>query len=231
MNYNINITDGYPALLNLDNTSGLYSYFAIDPCGETNKIVVSVENLEINADKDLWCSHAIAENPKGVIAKFADRYDGEDSVASFLLRRAKIVAEGDVTYCVCLDNGIEKIYHTLPVSFSTGSKYVWLSGKSLDYTDSNIGLYIFFSGRLSLQFDDRDVLLQMQDFKSTFNMDEVKIINKSQEIFNKQRDTSIKHDVFNNTKSPFFNFDFLMRYFEHTEYVNIALRDFHGDLN
>ncbi len=31
MNYNINITKGYPALLNMDNTSGLYSYFAIDP--------------------------------------------------------------------------------------------------------------------------------------------------------------------------------------------------------
>lgn len=57
-------------------------------------------------------------------------------------------------------------------------------------------------------------------------MEEVKAINKSQEIFNKQRDTFIEHDVFNNIKSPFFDFDFLMRYFEHTEYVNIALRDF-----
>lgn len=112
--------------------------------------------------------------------------------------------------------------------FSTGSKYVWLSGKRLDYTDSNIGLYIFFSGSLSLQFEDRDVILQMQGFKSTFNMEEVKVINKSQEIFNKQRDTFIEHDVFNNIKSPFFDFDFLMRYFEHTEYVNIALRDFLG---
>lgn len=226
MNYNINITEGYPALLNLDNTSGLYSYFAIESCDENDKIVVSVEHLEINADKDLWCCHTIAENPEGVIAKFADRYDGEDSVASFLLRRAKIVSEGDVTYCMCLDNGSEKIYHTLPVSFSTGSKYVWLSGKRLDYTDSNIGLYIFFSGSLSIQFEDRDVLLQMQDFKSTFNMEEVKIINKSQEIFNKQRDTFIEHDVFNNIKSPFFDFDFLMRYFEYTEYVNISLRNF-----
>lgn len=228
MNHNINITKGYPALLNMDNTSGLYSYFAIDPCNGNDKIVVSVENLEINADKDLWGYQAIAQNPEGIIAEYVDSYDSDDSVASFLLRKAKIVAEGDVTYCMCLDGGKGNIYHSLPVSFFIGSKYIWLSGKSLDFTDSNIGIYIFFSGGLSLQFEERDVLLQMLNFESSLNIEDVKIINKSQEIFNRQRGRDINHEVFNNIKSPFFDFDFLISYFEHTKHVHTALRDFSG---
>jgi len=231
MNYNINITEGFPCLLNLDNTSGLHSYFAIDPIGENDKIVVSAKHLEINADKDLWCYQAIDENPQGVIAKSADRFFPEDSVASFLLRRVKIVAEGNVAYSMCLDNAKEKIYHSLPISFTTGSKYIWLSGKSLDYADFTIGLYIFFSGSLHLHFEDRDVILQMQDCKSNLNREEVQIINKSQEIFTRNRDLFVEHDAFNNKKSPFFDFDFLTSYFSHTEYTNLALRDFRDDFN
>lgn len=231
MNYNIYITEGYPSLLNLDNTSGLYSYFAIDPICENDKNVVSAKYLEINADKDLWCCQAIDENPQGVIAKVADRFVSENSLVSFLLRRAKIVAEGDVTYCMCLNNVKEKNFHSLPISFTIGSKYIWLSGKSLDYADFNIGLYIFFSGSLYLHFEDRDIILQMENFKSNLNMEDVQIINKSQDIFNRKRDMFIGHEVFNNKKSPFFDFDFLTSYFAHTEYTNLALRDFRDDFN
>jgi hypothetical protein len=57
---------------------------------------------------------AIDENPQGVIAKVADRFVSENSLASFLLRRAKIVAEGDVTYCMCLNNVKEKFFIPFP---------------------------------------------------------------------------------------------------------------------
>lgn len=228
MNYDINITKGYPALLNLDNSSELCTYFSIEHGSSYEKVVLSVENLEINADRDLWCNQAIAENPSGVIAQFQDIYDDELSIASFLLRKAKIVIEGDVTYCMCISNNKEEIYHSPPVSFSKGSKYIYAYAKSSEYKNSNIGIYIFFSGALRILFEDSDVLLQMVEFKNCFSTEDVKVINSSQDILNGLRCKDIDRALFNNKKSLFFDFDFLIRYFEHTEDVHTALKDYPG---
>lgn len=177
----IPITKIYNRLINLDNTSGIKAFFSI-PHIKDECTTITIENVEINVD-EYDCLKKIQEkNPENIITKKLNDSDFnfESDVASVLLRKATLVIKNQKASFLKVSRGELFFFDSHEGSFEMGDKYIWLSGESLDFYNKEIAIKIIFSGGLYLQFDDKDIIMQMIDFKDLISKERVKKINEEQ---------------------------------------------------
>lgn len=227
MEYKIDITNIYPRLINLDNTSGIKTFLSM-PSTKNEFTIIHFENVEINIDEDDWLQNIREQNPENIITERLsfNNFDFEEGIASILLRKAKLIIKNKKASFLKISGNGEEVYDSHEDSFEIGDKYIWLAGESAEYHKKEIEMKIIFSGSAYLQFDEDDIFIQMIDFRSLISKELVKTINECQYGLRELKGKHISHDTFNNIESKFISYEYASDFFESNENYNIAYRPF-----
>lgn len=175
INHRVSATKTYNRLINLDNTSGIKTFFSI-PHIKDECTIINIENIEINIDEDDWLKQIQEKNPKNVITKNLNdiNFNFENDVASVLLRKATLVIKNQKASFLKISGDESFFFDSHENSFETGDKYIWLSGESIDFHKKEIAIKIIFSGEIYLQFDEESIIMQMIDFRDLISKERVK---------------------------------------------------------
>lgn len=227
MKYSIDITNIYPRLINLDNTSGIKTFLSI-PSTKGELTTIQFENVEINIDEDDWLQKIREQNPENIITESLsfNNFDFKEGIASILLRKATLIIKNIKASFLKLSGDGEEVYDSHENNFDPGDKYIWLAGESSEYHKKEIEMKIIFSGSAYLQFDEDDFFIQMIDFRSLISKELVKTINEYQYGLRELKGKHISHDTFNNIESKFMSYEYASYFFDRNENCNIAYRPF-----
>lgn len=226
-NHRVSVTTIYNRLINLDNTSGIKTFFSI-PHIKDECTIINIENIEINVDEDDWLKQIQEKNPKNVITKNLNdiNFNFENDVASVLLRKATLVIKNPKASFLKISGDKSFFFDSHENSFEIGDKYIWLSGESIDFHKKEIAIKIIFSGEIYLQFDEEDIIMQMIDFRDLISKERVKKINEEQYEIRKLKGKKINRNTFNNIESKFIDYEYTSAFFESNENCNIAYKSF-----
>lgn len=125
MDYELKITNTYPRLINLDNTSGIKTFFSI-PHIKDECTIINIENIEINVDEDDWLKKNQEKNPKNVITKNLNdiNFNFENDVASVILRKATLVIKNQKASLLKISGDELFFFDSHENSFEIGDKYI-----------------------------------------------------------------------------------------------------------
>lgn len=227
LDYEIDVTNIYPRLINLDNTSGIKTFFSI-PHIKDECATITIENVEINIDTDDWFGEFQKKNPKNIITRKLNdsEFNLEDDVASVLLRKAVLIIENPKASFLKISGDESHFFDSRENSFEIGDKYIWLAAESMDFHRNTIAIKIIFSGKVYLHFNESDVLVQMIEFRDLISNEQVKEINKEQYAIRELKGKEIDHNTFNNIESKFIDYEYTSKFFESNENFNIAYKSF-----
>ncbi|ELY7393534.1 hypothetical protein SOJ80_003785 [Cronobacter universalis] len=85
---------------------------------------------------------------------------------------------------------------------------------------------LVFGGEINLNFHESDVVIESVDFNNFVKSDDVDKFNKAQDSFISLKNRKIEDFGFNNIKSCFLEFEKNVKYFEHSETGNTAIRNY-----
>ncbi|ELQ6151421.1 hypothetical protein DOX44_003324 [Cronobacter turicensis] len=85
---------------------------------------------------------------------------------------------------------------------------------------------LVFGGGINLNFHESDVVIESIDFNNFVKSDDVDKFNKAQDSFISLKNRKIEDFGFNNIKSGFLEFEKNVKYFEHSETGNTAIRNY-----
>ncbi|EOC1565549.1 hypothetical protein ACI1AR_000886 [Cronobacter dublinensis] len=84
---------------------------------------------------------------------------------------------------------------------------------------------LVFGGEINLNFHESDVVIESIEFNNFITPDDVDKFNKAQDSFICLKNRRIEDFGFNNIKSGFLEFEKNVKYFEHSETGNTAIRN------
>ncbi|EOI3561345.1 hypothetical protein ACMSX5_003200 [Cronobacter turicensis] len=226
INYKLDISDCYNQMICLDNFIGLNSYFSIlDVIDKKEKASVLLNNIVVNMDEKSWCG-AIVNNNSIVTQTLKGINVDELDVFRLMLQRAELTVSGIKCVYIKLSTKTGDYYHSTGNEFCIGDKYIWLAGDCSDFESSTVKIMLVYGGEINLNFHESDVVIESIDFNNFIKPDDVDKFNKAQDSFISLKNRKIEDFGFNNIKSGFLEFEKNIKYFEHSETGNTAIRNY-----
>ncbi|EOW6513785.1 hypothetical protein ACOZXQ_003594 [Cronobacter malonaticus] len=228
INYKLDISDCYNQMICLDNFIGLNSYFSIlDVIDKKEKASVLLNNIVVNMDEKSWYGAIVNNNNNSIVTQTLKgiNVDGLD-VFRLMLQRAELTASGIKCVYIKLSTKTGDYYHSTGNEFCIGDKYIWLAGDCSDFESSTVKIMLVFGGEINLNFHESDVVIESIDFNNFVKSDDVDKFNKAQDSFISLKNRKIEDFGFNNIKSSFLEFEKNVKYFEHSETGNTAIRNY-----
>ncbi|MWP63315.1 hypothetical protein GQ593_13370, partial [Gilliamella sp. Pas-s25] len=184
MEYKLDVTNSYQEFICLDNNLGIENYLSFDLESGEDDFQVNLENIAVNMSEEIWYLPIIKQNPKSVLNNALNEIDLNDpsSILIILIRKARLIIKNFKNMYLKIHDEKNERFHSTDSNFTIGDKYIWLAGKSADYSDQKINLKIVFSGRLNFVFEESDILIQTIEFRDYITHHEVDIINRYQEL-------------------------------------------------
>lgn len=227
VSYKLNITDSYPKMICLDNFIGLNSYFSIlDVIDKKEKVSILLNNIVVNMDEQSWYGAIVNNNNNSIVTKTLNGIDVDElDLFRLMLQRAELTASGIKCVYIKLSTKTGDYYHSIGNEFFIGDKYIWLAGDCSDFESSTVKIMLVFGGEINLNFHESDVVIESIEFNNFITPDNVDKFNKAQDSFISLKNRRIEDFGFNNIKSGFLEFEKNVKYFEHSETGNTAIRN------
>ncbi|EOL8943231.1 hypothetical protein ACM91X_000301 [Cronobacter dublinensis] len=227
INYKLDISDCYNQMICLDNFISLNSYFSIlEIIDKKEKASILLNNIVVNMDEQSWYDAIVKNNNNSIVTRALNGIDVDElDVFRLMLQRAKLIVSGIKCVYIQLSTKTGDYYHSTGNEFRIGDKYIWLAGDCSDFENSTVKIMLVFGGEINLSFHESDVVIESIEFNNFIKPDDVDKFNKAQDSFVCLKNIRIEDFGFNNIKSGFLEFEKNVKYFEHSETGNTAIRN------
>ncbi|WP_234013777.1 hypothetical protein [Cronobacter dublinensis] len=227
INYKLDITDCYNQMICLDNFISLNSYFSIlDILDKKEKASILLNNIVVNMDEQSWYGAIVNNNNNSIVTRALNGTDVDELDAfRLMLQRAELIVSGIKCVYIQLSTKTGDYYHSTGNEFRIGDKNIWLAGDCSDFESSTVKIMLVFGGEINLNFHESDVVIESIEFNNFITPDDVDKFNKAQDSFICLKNRRIEDFGFNNIKSGFLEFEKNVKYFEHSETGNTAIRN------
>ncbi|EOL8988778.1 hypothetical protein ACM92P_003330 [Cronobacter dublinensis] len=227
INYKLDISDCYNQMICLDNFIGLSSYFSIlDIIDKKEKASILLNNFVVNMDEQSWYGAIVNNNNNSIVTKALNGIDVDElDVFRLMLQRAELIVSGIKCVYIQLSTKTGDYYHSTGNEFRIGDKNIWLAGDCSDIENATVNMVLVFDGGVELSFNESDMVIESIGFNNFIKPDDVDKFNKAQDSFICLKNRRIEDFGFNNIKSGFLEFEKNVKYFEHSETGNTAIRN------
>ncbi|EOY5418909.1 hypothetical protein ACP6OW_003450 [Cronobacter turicensis] len=228
MKYNINITNCYHKLICLDNNIGLNSYFSIlDLVSKKERATILLNNIVVNMHDESWYGAIAGNNNNSIVTRVLNDLSVNDlDIFTLMLQRAELVVSGIKCVYIKLSTSTGDYYHSTGNEFCIGDKQIWLAGSCSDYGNSVIDIILIFDGEIDLSFYESDVVIESINYDNFINPLDVDNFNKAYDSFISLKRIKIEDLGFNNIKSGLLGFYENVKYFDHGETGDIAIKHY-----
>ncbi|EOV9619375.1 hypothetical protein ACN5LY_004003 [Cronobacter dublinensis] len=227
INYKLDISDCYNQMICLDNFIGLSSYFSIlDIIDKKEKASILLNNFVVNMDEQSWYGAIVNNNNNSIVTKALNGIDVDElDVFRLMLQRAELIVSGIKCVYIQLATKTGDYYHSTGNEFRIGDKNIWLAGDCSDIENATVNMVLVFDGGVELSFNESDMVIESIGFNNFIKPDDVDKFNKAQDSFICLKNRRIEDFGFSNIKSGFLEFEKNVKYFEHSETGNTAIRN------
>ncbi|EOE6917857.1 hypothetical protein ACKS9G_004355, partial [Cronobacter turicensis] len=191
------------------------------------KASVLLNNIVVNMDEKSWYGAIVNNNNNSIVTQTLKGINVDElDVFRLMLQRAELTVSGIKCVYIKLSTKTGDYYHSTGNEFCIGDKYIWLAGDCSDFESSTVKIMLVFGGGINLNFHESDVVIESIDFNNFVKSDDVDKFNKAQDSFISLKNRKIEDFGFNNIKSGFLEFEKNVKYFEHSETGNTAIRNY-----
>lgn len=201
------------------------NYLSLNLCNKN--ISMSSENMEIYISWDEFLENHRKNYPNSILST----EDYSDDCWCFL-KKININLYEIKMLSVIIEGNNEKFFHTIG-NFNAGDRVFFIKGYSKKYKNIKITMFIVYSLKIEVMFEESDIVPITLNFKEVMNNDNIIKINKEKYLEIDRKSNKFISNLVNNKRCNFFNNDFFMDYFKdgiaiknYLEYKNIDESDY-----